>query len=40
MGWFVDFFAHEMQKGHEDPAARAKRFEQRLEEGQQRQDAE
>lgn len=40
MGWFVDFFAHEMKRGYEDPAERAKGFEKRLEHELERQAAE
>lgn len=38
MGWFTDFFKHELRKGREDPKELQSAFEQRLDAAQAKQD--
>jgi hypothetical protein len=40
MGWFTDFFSYELKKGYEEPAARQKAFEDRLDAALVKQDKE
>lgn len=38
MGWFTDFFTHELRRGREDPKELQSAFEQRLDAAQAKQD--
>lgn len=40
MGWFTDFFAHELRKGYADPKETQKTFEERLDAALVKQDKE